>query len=120
MYPPDPDDAIPEKLTEASQRRHRRQRERLAVRFLKGPIPLGWVTRAARLPGKSLHVALAIWFKHGLGEKEVSLTPNLLRQFGVAPRTARRLLEGLEEAGVVQLVKRNGRCPRATVSDKRS
>ena len=34
--------------------------------FLKGPIPLAWLERAARLPGKSLQAAVALWYAAGL------------------------------------------------------
>ena len=33
--------------------------------YLKGPIPLDWLSTAARLPGKSLHVGIALWFMGG-------------------------------------------------------
>ena len=36
-------------------------RPKAGERFLKGPIPMDWLSAAARLPGKSLHVAIAIW-----------------------------------------------------------
>ena len=34
--------------------------------FIKGPIPLVWLQRAAAIPGKALHVALGLWFVGGL------------------------------------------------------
>src|SRR5271166_4644456 len=36
------------------------------VPFIKGPIPLAWITAAAMLPGKSLHAGLALWYLAGL------------------------------------------------------
>ena len=34
--------------------------------FLKGPVPLRWLVSAARLPGKSLHAGIALWYVAGL------------------------------------------------------
>src|SRR3954452_4212832 len=31
-------------------------------RFLHGPVPLPWLEAAARLPGKSLHTGVALWY----------------------------------------------------------
>ena len=42
--------------------------------FIKGPLPLDWMQRAARLPGKTLQVALALWYLAGL---QKSLTVKL-------------------------------------------
>ena len=45
--------------------------------FLRGPIPLGWVTAAASLPGKTINVALALWWRQ-------FLAPYALRLAGFA------------------------------------
>ena len=34
--------------------------------FIKGPIPLAWMKAVAMLPGKSLHVGLALWYLAGV------------------------------------------------------
>jgi hypothetical protein len=34
--------------------------------FIKGPIPLAWMKAVAMLPGKCLHVGLALWYLVGL------------------------------------------------------
>jgi len=50
-------------------------------RFLKGPIPLDWIIAAAKLPGKALHVGIALWFLAGLKRsRTVVLTPSSMRQ----------------------------------------
>ena len=36
-------------------------RHRQGEKFLKGPIPWDWLTKAAQLPGHALHVALVLW-----------------------------------------------------------
>jgi hypothetical protein len=37
-----------------------------ARRFIKGPLPLPWLRRAAALPGKAFHVAVGLWYVKGL------------------------------------------------------
>lgn len=50
-------------------------------RFVKGPIPLNWVQAAANLPGKSVHVAIVLWFLAGIKKSQtVKLTQVLLTQ----------------------------------------
>lgn len=46
-------------------------------RFVRGPIPAEWLERAARLPGKALHAALAIRYLDGFRETgTVQLRPS--------------------------------------------
>lgn len=47
---------------ELQSRRGKRQKGM----FIKGPIPLEWITKAACLPGKTINTALALWFLAGL------------------------------------------------------
>jgi hypothetical protein len=44
-------------------------RHRQGEKFLKGPLPWGWLERAFRLRGKALHVALLLWYKAGCRNK---------------------------------------------------
>src|SRR5262245_30608328 len=65
--------------------------------FLRGPIPLSWLSRVCCLPGqKVLAVALAIWFLRGLRNRteDLSLTDATVARFGVQNRSAKyRALE---------------------------
>ncbi len=45
--------------------------------YLKGPIPLDWLSGAARLPGKSLHVGIALWFMGGMQKSRVVPLSNI-------------------------------------------
>ena len=36
--------------------------------FLRGPVPLEWLGKAAALPGKTLNVAIALWWRHGMAK----------------------------------------------------
>lgn len=33
--------------------------------FLKGPVPLSWLSRSARLPGKTINVSILLCALHG-------------------------------------------------------
>lgn len=85
-------------------------------RFLKGPIPLAWLCRAAELPGKALVVALALWYTAGLTQKAtVTLSRRLLGLFHVGRHAAGRALANLTRTGLVAVDRRRGRCPRVTL-----
>ena len=49
--------------------------------FIKGPIPLPWLQATMQLPGKTLHLALAIWYLAGLNRKtdNLMLSPKVVR-----------------------------------------
>lgn len=102
----------------ASQRRpaKRTPRHKFGEWFVKGPIPGTWLSKAARLPGGSLHVGLALWFLAGLGKANTVVpTWAVLDRFGVSPSSGRRGLTALERAGLVSVERHRGRCPRVTI-----
>ena len=80
--------------------------------FFKGPVPGDWLQRAAALPGRALHVGLAVWHAIALERSDKArLTSKLLLRFGVPPDAGRRGLAALEKAGLVAVVRHPGRCP---------
>ncbi len=84
--------------------------------FLKGPIPQMWLSRAASLPGKSLHVGLAVWFLAGMAKsRSVRLSAGVSRAFGVDRHAKYRALRWLEDARLVTVVRRPGRSPIVTL-----
>jgi Bacterial regulatory proteins, gntR family len=84
--------------------------------FLCGPIPGAWLAVAARLPGRALHVALAIWHEVKIGKSgKARLTHSALARFGVSPHVAHRALPKLEAAGLVTVERRNGCAPRVII-----
>ena len=86
--------------------------------FLKGPVPLAWLRRAASLPGKVLAVCLALWFKAGAtNRREVRLTGKLATRFHVGRKAAARCLKSLEAAGLVSVARHPGRSPVVTILD---
>ncbi len=89
---------------------------RYSKRFLKGPIPLDWLQAAAQLPGKALHVGIAIWFLIGLQKSStVQLRPSLLRQFGIDRHAGYRALKALESESLITVTRQRGRSPMVTV-----
>ena len=68
--------------------------------FIKGPIPLAWITAAAMLPGKSLQVGLALWYLAGLKKTKTVPLGNLLPKFGVDRKSKGRCLKLMERAGL--------------------
>ena len=83
--------------------------------FIKGPIPLSWLAKAAGLPGKSIHVALAAWFKCSVEGNGAVLPRKTLQMFHVDRNTGRRALRRLEAAGLLHVERHPGRAPIVTV-----
>ena len=78
----------------------------MSVPFLKGPIPMAWLNAAAKLPGKTLNVGIAIWWLAGMSKTTAfKLTRKALNQLGVSRDAASDGLRRLEENGLI-LVKR--------------
>jgi len=93
------------------------KRERATKPFVKGPIPLIWLSRAALLPGKSpLLIGLALFYLAGLRKTQrgLKLTKKTWEQFGIKRRTsydALEALEALEDAGLVSVERKSGSSP---------
>ena len=103
----------------ATVARRKLPRHRPGARFLKGPIPLPWLEKAATQPGRALHVALGLWFFAGMkNSPEVAFSMLWLeRTFGVARFSGYRGLAALESAGLVSVVRRRGRKSLVTLLD---
>jgi len=100
----------------AATRRQKPPRHRQGEKFLKGPIPLAWLSRAAALPGRALQVGLAIWFLAGLKKtRTVTLTNAVLKDFGVDRHAKYRGLAVLEGAGLIAVERQPGHAPRVTL-----
>lgn len=84
--------------------------------FLKGPIPLAWLERAARLPGKSLQAAVALWYAAGLTRSaRIPLSNVSGHRFGLDRNAKYRALAWLERAGLVTVERKLGRAPIVTI-----
>ena len=89
-----------------------------SIPFIKGPILLAWMKAVAMLPGKSLHVGLALWYLAGLKKtKTVPLGNRLLKGFGVDRKAKGRSLKLMEDAGLISVVRRAGCNPTVTLLD---
>lgn len=75
--------------------------------FLSPKISLDWVQRAAKLPGRSLHLANALLHLSQLCKSaEFRLQPSMLLQFSVGRKAGYRCLGFLVAAGLVAIVDR--------------
>ncbi len=78
--------------------------------FVRGPIPWAWLTAAARLSGRGLHVGIVLWLESGLRKSAVvALSQRRLRDLGVDRYAGYRGLSRLEQAGLVDVERQAGR-----------
>ena len=85
-------------------------------KFLKGPIPWGWIIEASKLSGKALLVGMAVWRLKGIkGEKPFYLTNSEVEALGVHRNTKSRALKELEGAGLIAVERKKGRFPKIKV-----
>lgn len=78
-------------------------------KFIKGPIPLNWISRANALPGKAGAVGLALWFLAGVQKTQtVKLTGEVEMIAGCGRKAVYAGLAALEEAGLVGVERRRG------------
>lgn len=97
------------------RRKERNSRQPVARQqgaFIRGPISLAWLEGVLSLPGRGpLVMALALMYQSGLeGSARVRFTHKLMGRFGVAPRSASRILELMQAAGLVRIHRPPGRC----------
>lgn len=94
-------------------------RSRIKGEFLKGPIPLAWLSKAARLRAKSaLAVALAVWFESGRRRSmEVKLTTDIPQRFGVNRKAKYRALTALEREGLITVTRGPRRNPVVVIQE---
>jgi hypothetical protein len=104
----------------AGERARKRAQLKRGEKFLKGPVPWTWLSRAGQLPGKALHVGIALWHLAGLNRSgRLALSGSLLRQMGVKRVASYRALTALEQAGLVSVERCVGRQPIVTIRDNR-
>jgi hypothetical protein len=78
-----------------------------------------WLNAAAALPGKALHVFLAIRFEVKTQKKRaVDLTNARLQEMGVDHHAKRRSLQELERAGLITVEYRLHHSPLVTLLDR--
>jgi hypothetical protein len=98
-------------------RPQRQRRPKPTGRFLSGPVSWDWLTAAAKLPGKALHVALVIQFLAGLNKSAtLRVSRDELDRFGLKRTTAYRALAALESVCLVSVSRHPGRLPVVTIT----
>ena len=89
--------------------------------FLKGPISMEWISEAAKLPGKALHLAVAIQWLAGMGSPtKLKITAKALELLGVSKDAYRDGLRRLEEAELISVERRVGQFPWVSINTKDS
>lgn len=88
----------------------------LKVLFLRGPIPLDWLSKAASLSGKTLHVAIALWWLKGMVKTQpFKLTRKALGLMHLSRDAASAGINRLEEQGMVVVERKAGQRPAITI-----
>lgn len=104
-----PDRDVPaERVDTASSKGRNKNR---AHRFLKGPIPLGWIREYVQCPTDRLLLVLRA---HGdiQHSNEVTVSGAVLRDAGIADRKAAyRAIKRLEASGALSVSRKPGRRP---------
>lgn len=84
--------------------------------FLRGPIPLDWLSIAAHLPGKTLNLAIALWWLQGMSRgKSLRLTRKALKTMNVERDAERKGLARLEQEGLLKVERKPGQRPTISI-----
>jgi hypothetical protein len=88
-----------------------------SLRYLRGPLPLDWLETALVLPGQAINVGLAIWFTAGVrkSQRDLSVSNELVAQFGVTRWSKYRALAQLKRAGLIAIKQTGKSAPRVTL-----
>ena len=80
-------------------------------------IPLPWISKAAHLSRKSLHVAIAVWYLYGLNVKKKGFKIERRTRdcFNVTAETCNKTLRKMEQAGLVTVERLPGQLPLVSV-----
>lgn len=77
---------------------------RLGDLFIKGPIPIAWISASAKLPGKAVQVALALFWLAGMKpQQKIKMTRQAQELFNVSDDAYRDALPRLEEARLIKV-----------------
>ncbi len=86
--------------------------------FIKGPIPMEWLAKAARIPRcNAVLVGLVLFHLAGMRSERVGLVLCVERckPFGLQRKSVQRGLAELESNGLVRVDRVSGRCPRVDI-----
>lgn len=94
----------------------RPRKSRRATRFLKGPVPWDWLCAASKLPGKAVHLGIAIWHLAGLKKTETIRIPaHVLEEMGLDRATAYRARKALAHARLISVATKPGKKAQITI-----
>ena len=97
-------------------KRQRLPRHKAGEHFLKGPIPVSWLSRAGSLSSRAVHVAMVLWYLAGLtGSCTVKPTHATWKLLGLSHDKGLRGLVELDGIGLVAVDRHPGRCPIVTI-----
>lgn len=87
--------------------------------FLKGPIPLAWLSKAASLRKPALPAGLCLWFQLGVsGQSRIRVSAGVRKKLGLSAGQMLRGLRALSQAGLVRFAKSGrGRCAVVEILD---
>jgi hypothetical protein len=82
------------------------------ILFLRGPIPMVWLERAASLPGKAFQLGTALWWLYGMSKgKSFKVTQKALKYFHISRDAASDGLKRLEQLGLIKVERNPGKRP---------
>ena len=86
-------------------------------RFLKGPIPMEWLSQAYKANGRALAVGVLLWHVKALQphKDELVVFKSLYELFGLSRWTFSRGLSDLEKEGLARVRRRKGCSIRITL-----
>lgn len=100
---------IPEKRITLNRNTGKWEDNPVQKRFLKGPIPLDWLTAAAQLPGKAINVGIALWWLAGMSKTGIlKLTRQSQLALNISKDAVRDGLRRLHQAGLIELTAQPG------------
>lgn len=96
----------------------KQENQDLEVTVRKTEVSRAWILKAARLPGKSLHLAIALQFEaFDQCKREVELGNVAWQRFGVDRNSKYRSLAWMESMGLIAVERKIGRAPVVTILD---
>lgn len=94
---------------EKAKRLKEEKKESLQSReFLRGPIPISWIQKAASISPICGYLSIILWHLYKLRPNHVRMTAVVCKKYGLYQRTVRRHLHALQQVGLVSL-EPNGR-----------
>ncbi|NBT36087.1 MAG: hypothetical protein EBT03_11245 [Betaproteobacteria bacterium] len=88
--------------------------------FLRGPVPIAWLARAASLRKPALTAGLCLWFQRGVkgSSGPIEVRAHVRRRLNISAGQMLRGLRALEAASLIRFEKSGrGRCPTVQIVD---